>query len=507
MPNIIFVFIPLFFSLAVASTSPHPLRESLFSFLSPPACILWLNDQGAVGCNQAEATIEAPLRYFSANDPETFLKQLADPSAPAAPWAVIIEPSMFADRSILRALSRTSNVAGVAVAFSPVSPAAFSPASKFSDKSCSNQEFSWNPAGSELLDSAFNYTVVQLNSSETSLLLQLAHANQARGVFDGCSSCARNVLQLRYHMYASGSSSSSCLESGSCQPIGGFSPWAAIGSGPEFVVLTAAFDSAAMFQDLSQGSLSSSAGVAVVLAVAEAFATVADSLSQKTLVVLLAQADAWSRSGSARWWSSLQAPSCPLSQRDTVKLTNGELYEICKAPYRMNPRSYERLSRGAVTSILEVQQPGLFSQPEMFLHVGCNSSAEVARAAELLASAANVSIVSGTPVPPSSVRHVFRAQNTAYPSPVHNSFVLAGFEHKFTSSYFHSQYDSSNLISMSSLCNSVQTVVKATSHLLGVPVPPTPCACFFVSFMTFIFQVLKRKSSALINTHLCFFLF
>ena len=472
MPALIaLVFLPFLFAFAHASTSPHPLQDSMFKFLSPPACILWLNDQGAVGCNQGAAFVEAPLRYFSSDDTDTFLKQLADSSAAAAPWAVIIEPSMFANARILQALSETSNIAGLAVAFSSLSPAAFSPASKFPEKSCSNQDFSWNPAGLDLMRSAFNYTVVQLNGSETSLLLDLARANEARGVFDSCGSCARNVLQMRYDMSASGSTSSSCLESKTCQPIGGFSPWASIGSGPDLVILTTAFDSAAIFQDLSQGSLSSSAGVAVVLAIAEAFSAVADSISQKTLVVLLAQADAWSRSGSAHWWSTVNAPPCPLSQQEIVKLTNGELYQICKAPYRMLPRSYEQLNRGAVTSVLEVQQPGLFSQPQMFLHVGCNPTAEVAQSAELLASAANISIVTDKPLPPSSVRDVFRAQNSAYPNAVQNSFVIAGYEHQFQNAYFHSQYDSTNLISNASLCNAVQVVAKATAHLLSVPIP------------------------------------
>ena len=476
MPRGVPVVFPLLISLALASTSPHPLRDSLFKFLSPPACILWLNNDGAVGCSQSEAVVEAPVRYFAANDPHTFLKQLADSSAAAAPWAVVIEPSMLADPTILHALSATSNIAGLAIAHAPSFPSSFSPADKFSDRSCSNQEFLWNPAGLNLLGSAFNYTVVQLNSSETSLLLELAHANQARGVFDGCSSCARNVLQLRYEMFASGSSSLSCLESDTCKPIGGFSPWATIGSGPDLVVLTTAFDSAALFQDLSQGSLSSSAAAAVVLAVAELFAAVADSLSQKTLVVLLAQADSWSRSGTARWWSALKSSPCPPSELETVKLTNGELYEICKAPYRMNPRSYELLNRGSVTATLEVQQPGLFSQRNLFLHVGCSPTPQVSRAAELIASAANISIVQGTPLPPSSVRDVFRIQSPAYPSPVENSFVIAGFEREFQSAYFHSQYDSPELISAASLCDAVQTVARATSQLLGIPVPPSASA-------------------------------
>jgi hypothetical protein len=301
----------------------------------------------------------------------------------------------------------------------------------------------------------------------------LAHANEARGVFDGCSGCARNTLQLRYDMYASGTSSASCLESNTCQPIGGLSPWATIGTGSDVVVLTTSFDSAALFQDLTQGSLSSSAGAAVVLAVAELFAGVAHSMTQKTLVVLLAQADAWSHSGSARWWWTLNAPSCPATQQETVKLTNGELYDVCKKPYRMNPNSYERLRQRSVASILEVQQPGFFDQTDMFLHVGCNPSAEVAASAKRLAAAANISVVSGQPLPPSSVRSVFRSQNAAYPSAVENSFVIAGYEREFKSSHFHSQYDTVDLISYSSLCKSVQTVVKATSHLLGIASPPS----------------------------------
>ncbi len=123
-----------------------------------------------------------------------------------------------------------------------------------------------------------------------------------------------------------------------------------------------------------------------------------------------------------------------------------------------------------------MQQLGLSSQREMFLHVGCNPTAEVARAAELIASAANISMASGTPLPPSSVRDVFRVQNAGYASPVQNSFVMAGFEREFQSAYFHSQYDSPDLISMSSLCDSVQSVAKATSHLLAVPLPSSASA-------------------------------
>jgi hypothetical protein len=142
----------------------------------------------------------------------------------------------------------------------------------------------------------------------------------------------------------------------------------------------------------------------------------------------------------------------------------------------MNPRSYELLNRGSVTATLEVQQPGLFSQRNLFLHVGCSPTPQVSRAAELIASAANISIVQGTPLPPSSVRDVFRIQNPAYPSPVENSFVIAGFEREFQSAYFHSQYDSPELISAASLCDAVQTVARATSQLLGIPVPPSASA-------------------------------
>ena len=445
----------------------------MFNFFSPPACILWLGNDGAVGCSQGESTAQGALRYFPADDPDTFLRQLSEPSPDAAPWAVIIEPSMFAQPRILQALAQTSNIAGLAIAYSPSPPPAFSPAAPLRDTSCTNQEFYWNPAGSSLLQSAFNYTIVQLNASETSLLIDLSRANDARGVFGGCGSCARNVLQFRYDMHASGSSSASCLESRTCQPVGGLSPWAAIGSGPHTVVLTAAFDSAALFQDLSQGSLSSSAASAVVLAVAELFAKVADTFPQKTLVALLAQADAWSWSGSARWWSALSAPPCPATQRETVKLSNGEQYDICKSPYRMHPRSFERLKHeaAAVASVLEVQQPGLFSQGDMFLHVGCSPPATAHSSAMLLALAANISIVTGTPLPPSSVRDVFRSENAAYPAAVNNSFVIAGYARKFHSSYFRSQYDSPDLISPSSLCKSVQTVAKATSHLLGIATP------------------------------------
>jgi hypothetical protein len=216
--------------------------------------------------------------------------------------------------------------------------------------------------------------------------------------------------------------------------------------------------------------------VAVVLAVAEAFAAVTALLTQKTLVVLLAQSDSWSSSGSARWWSTLAASSCSLSQLETVKLTNGQQFEVCRDPYRMNPRSYELLNRGEVTGILEVQQPGLFSHRQMYLHVGCNATAEAAQVAQSIASAANVSVVQDRPLPPSSVRHVFRAQHEAYPNPVQNSFVLAGYAEEFQSSYFHSQYDSTWLISNESLCSSVRAVAKATAQLLGIPVPPLSSA-------------------------------
>jgi hypothetical protein len=216
---------------------------------------------------------------------------------------------------------------------------------------------------------------------------------------------------------------------------------------------------------------------------------------------LLSQAESWSRAGSARWWSTINAPSCAASQLETVTLTNGEQYVICRAPYRMNPQSYERLRRHTVTDVLEVQQPGLFSQTEMFLHVGCNPSAEVAVSARLLAAAANVSIVSDKPLPPSSVRDVFRSQNPSYPNSVKKSFVIAGYEDEFHSAYVHSQYDTADLISFSSLCNSVHVVAKATSHLLGVALPPSAGAgvCLLRLNQTPPFLLNRRSSVSLLG--------
>lgn len=92
--------------------------------------------------------------------------------------------------------------------------------------SSSASPYPWNPNGKGLIYERFPFPIITVDSQDGQWLRSLALQNAQRGNYQ---SFPQHAIHFFYFMGPSGLDSYSCLDSGSCLPLGGQSVWASMG--------------------------------------------------------------------------------------------------------------------------------------------------------------------------------------------------------------------------------------------------------------------------------------
>mmetsp|Transcript_3227 Transcript_3227/g.9842 ORF Transcript_3227/g.9842 Transcript_3227/m.9842 type:complete len:718 (+) Transcript_3227:306-2459(+) len=156
------------------------------------------------------------------------------------------------------------------------SPARKSPNAEFS--ASPETRFDWNPLGNSRRFESFSFPVYAV---PTEIIREVeSNVTRLRKIGD---EYPRNEIQPGGIMWACGETSQTCLERGTCQPVGGHSAWVATSSldegADELIAVSATLDTTGFFPETARGAWEAT-GIAALIGAAEAFARFKNSSDQ-----------------------------------------------------------------------------------------------------------------------------------------------------------------------------------------------------------------------------------
>eukprot|EP00286_Rhodomonas_abbreviata_P022134 CAMPEP_0181317334 /NCGR_PEP_ID=MMETSP1101-20121128/16413_1 /TAXON_ID=46948 /ORGANISM="Rhodomonas abbreviata, Strain Caron Lab Isolate" /LENGTH=354 /DNA_ID=CAMNT_0023424721 /DNA_START=228 /DNA_END=1289 /DNA_ORIENTATION=- len=344
--------ITVFLATYLASVSSADLQHTL-DLDDVPSCYTLLHNTGSVGCRSVKQ--EGSTAPLIAINSRAELNQFT--ASPGERRSILLNASLF-DTDALSKLQDSGRCDGVLLADSPTPPPHFSPAPKFAYCECGQKTgcSAWNPFGNDLANHGFNFPIVLLNESTTELLQK-----QAKGSMD-ILSFPHHVVEMRYHMDVfngyeqdgngwwevqaharccpkctpdcgssccdkargfrcmsgaekgngswtkptcvkeGGPNSLSCIDYGTCLPLGGYSVWG-LGvdsfppkEGQKIIVAAAAMDATSIFHDIAQGAAADGSSVVALIAAMDALRgvrTAMQALGAAIVMPAILQAEAW----------------------------------------------------------------------------------------------------------------------------------------------------------------------------------------------------------------------
>ncbi|KAG9135745.1 hypothetical protein Leryth_002452 [Lithospermum erythrorhizon] len=279
------------------------LEKLMYTSIDGYPCVRLLNLTAEIGCsNPGRAKVVAPVVRFNSVD------NLTESSA------LLVSLSDF--EGLFTRLSKDSNyakhVAGVLVEsgsgkqLKGYSPDKLFPQSEFAPYR--NQDYVWNPSGSEVMWKAYNFPIFLLSDDATLALGKVATKNENKK-----KSYIMDVAEFDLEMQTTKSGthdSESCLREGTCLPLGGYSVLSALPplnvsssqkSKPIILAITS-MDSASFFRDKSLGADSPISGLISLLAAVDALSGLSglDDFPKQLLFISFT-GEAWGYLGSRRF--------------------------------------------------------------------------------------------------------------------------------------------------------------------------------------------------------------
>ncbi|GMH36455.1 hypothetical protein BSKO_04323 [Bryopsis sp. KO-2023] len=333
-------------------------------------------------------------------------------------------------------------------------PEGLSFAAKFPGKGFPSETFpydhstyEWNPAGSDIRLQELDVPVFILDDELADVAEKSATENARKGF-----SKRANVAEMRVSM--EGKSSPGCLETGTCDPLGGHSILAVspplTNERKPVVMIASHIDTAGLFLDQVVGADSALSGLIAMLVAADLLKGAESSESDTHRIAFNALAgEPWGYMGSKRMmW----------------ELGEGKEFSNNTVPFNLDD----------VEKFIEIGAVGLAGrgndQPKMYLHqqkvgsfIDSNETTDA-----LKASAAEDDLVSvedaaaTTPgIPPSSLM-MFLSRNSSL-----EGVVLAEYNEKFINPYFESYLDDERNIDIDSITAAAVLVAKSAHSLAG----------------------------------------
>ena len=328
-------------------------------------CVRLFDRDGDMGCRSVKKDgMSGPTYYVSSSEDVTKLRD-SDDAVPSNP--TIVTEANFFNSELLDAAS-ASSASGILVLYSETlkydSPASTTPrAANTADASVnptSNENYAWNPSGSNLLDRSFAYPVFALGRCD-SIWLRETIEN------DNAVEWPRYTVHMDDYMGPDEMNSVKCLSQHACQPLGGFSVWASKGNtdssdGKNVVLVASAMDATAMFHDLSYGSETTLSSLIALLAAAEASRDVMSSSLSSRLVFAAFQSEMYGFSGSRKFAQEISSFTCKVPVDAQTSPTRAE---ICANPYRASLK-FTEIEVSRLQRVLAVDQIGLEDADDSF---------------------------------------------------------------------------------------------------------------------------------------------
>ncbi|XP_057807226.1 nicastrin isoform X3 [Salvia miltiorrhiza] len=416
------------------------LEKSMYTEIDGFPCVRLLNLSGEIGCsNPGREKVVAPIVRFKNS------KELTGPAA------VLVSLDEF--ESVLSRVSKDSDfaskVAGIFVesrsqvqnGLKGFSPDVKFPQAEFAPYTSNN--FQWNPAGSGIMWKAYNFPVILLSETSTSILQQAAIASE-----NNKKAYTKVVSEFDLVMQTTKSGthdSDSCLKEGTCLPLGGYSVWSALppinlSSPPKakpVVLVITSMDTASFFRDKSLGAESPISGLIALLAVVDALSNVGLSELNKQLVFLVLTGEAWGYLGSRRFFEEFD------QQSDTIKGLNLTTVETVMeigsvgTNFPQGTKTFFAHTAGATSSVNETLTALYSAQDSLSGNVMVRKAS-----------------TSNPGVPPSSLMTFLTKK------PEISGLVLEDFDSAFSNEFYHSHLDDLSNINSSSIVAAASLVAR-----------------------------------------------
>ncbi|KAL7254787.1 hypothetical protein ACSBR1_009018 [Camellia fascicularis] len=424
------------------------LEKSMYMVVDGFPCVRLLNLSGEIGCsNPGRDKVVAPIVRFKNADN---LAQLS---------AILVSLHEF-DSFLLRVSNDsnfTRNIGGVLVESGTDIQnelKGFSPDEKFPQAQFSpyqNNSYQWNPIGSGIMWSNYNFPVFLLSESSTLTLKEAAIKND--GNKKGYTADVAEFDVIMQTTKVGTRDSESCLKEETCLPLGGYSVWSALPpiktlsseSSKRIILTVASMDSASFFRDKSLGADSPISGLISLLVAVDALSRV-DGLDNlgKQLVFVIFTGESWGYLGSRRFLLELDQHS------DSV----------------------DGLNNALIDTVVEIGSVGKgFSQgiKRFFAHTSQVSAAtnETLNALQLAQDSLQSSGIkiskanaSNPGIPPSSLMAFLRENSQI------SGVVLEDFDSVFTNQFYHSHLDNLSNINSSAI-EAAASLVARTLYILA----------------------------------------
>ncbi|KAL0488659.1 nicastrin [Acrasis kona] len=367
-------------------------------------------------------------------------------------------------RSISNDTTLADSIAGVLVYTNGTKPVHFSPAPTYPNKIYGlypNSTIHWNPNGTNVLFDLFDFPIVFLNEDDSSTALSKVNSNL------NCDS-TQETVEFKFEMAGRDhKNASSCLSSGTCQPIGGQSVWSIMKArqeevADEMVISSCKIDSSSFVRGDARGGSAYQSSVVVNLAVAEAISKQTQKKHfKRDLMFTFFDAETWGYSGSQNFLYDLKNFTC------VVKSTEDE--DICERPYKTSLAFVKNIDYKKIKYVVEVDQIGTQGDVNnIYVHYD-NSLVDVNRTSEIISALGSGVIKSDAKeIPPSSLQSF----HSYLPKGSFGSVLVADYDTKFKNKYYFDVNDDINNIDVDEICrvssklsNAIYTLVSGDTTM------------------------------------------
>ncbi|OWA54266.1 Nicastrin [Hypsibius exemplaris] len=435
------------------------IREKIYyTFDKHAFCMRRLNGTHEIGCSSSPSGDVGVLHYVTSPEDVQYVSR----DGPHAPYIAIINSLdvKFYNLNIFKTLQDSNRVRGVIlIKYDNESlPESFSP-----DKTCPNEGYGfyedsprgscggipWNAAGNGMLFQRWNFPIFMLyQDADIDYLLNNCtyrfnqpKTNETSPAWPLCSA------ELKSYMLAA-ADSQTCIRRSNlltnlnpqtrCDPLQGFNVWASLNpvnqtaprKANSTIIIAARLDASGVF-DFIPGVESSVSGLVTLMLVAESLAKVRSDLTDREIMFVLFNGEAFDYIGSSRLVYDMQKGEFPqkvdLSSNDTVQNAVVRLEDI--------------------DLFIELSQLGLVREGKFFLHTDPVSSADAhvrdrvrlfSSISGAEATKANMTSVflNGTQLPPASFQQFLRS-NVSVPG-----VVITDHQREYQNHFYNSEFDS-----------------------------------------------------------------
>ncbi|KAL0236488.1 hypothetical protein GEMRC1_003070 [Eukaryota sp. GEM-RC1] len=308
----------------------------------------------------------------------------------------------------------------------------------------------WNPLGLNLINTSLSFPLLSLSSSSYQSLRSRFPSNSS-----DLTSFPRPTFSLTYRTSASPSSTSSqCLSSRSCLPVGGHSVYGFVGhdisTTTNVILVTANTDEFEFFKSQAPSARFTASSLSSTIGSLRALSTISNVLDGLGITIgfLFSSSDNYGDLGTSMFVNDLTNFHCSVYSEDGTR---------CESPQRPS-LLFKHLNISKVSAVFGVSGGG---GKNVYLHYNTTSD----KVSKILNNVEFLNQKGFDKLPPSPVQFLSNFQNSNFSA---DFFSLSDFYQEYSSKYKASPFDN-QAVDKENLCKISKSLVKSMGIYLNFP--------------------------------------